>query len=137
MEINIRKTSLEEIAALRVLFLQENNFQFIYNKCHQFGWADVYLFVKDGIHIGYGSVWGKDKRQDRDTIFEFYLLPLYRKLSNLIFPEFYVASAVSFIGCQSNDVFLTSMLYEYCRDINAEAILFKDHFTMSSFIISI
>ena len=129
MEIKIVKTSLAAIQAFRALFLQENNFQFIYNKCHQFGWADTWLFMKDGIQVGYGSVWGKDNRHDRDTIFEFYLLPPYRKYSNFIFPEFYMVSEVRFVECQSNDGLLTSMLYEYCRDINAEAILFKDHFT--------
>jgi RimJ/RimL family protein N-acetyltransferase len=129
MQPNIIKTELEVVQSLRDLFLHENNFQFIYNKCHQFGWADTYLFLHDGIKIGYGSVWGKDKRQERDTIFEFYLLPLYRKYAPNLFPEFCTISATNFVECQSNDEFLTSMLYRYCRNINAEAILFKDHFT--------
>jgi hypothetical protein len=54
MEIKIVKAGLAAVEALRVLFLQENNFQFIYNKCHQFGWADTWLFLKDGTEIGYG-----------------------------------------------------------------------------------
>jgi GNAT superfamily N-acetyltransferase len=129
MEIKIIKTVLEEIQSFRELFLQENNFQFICNKCHQYSWADTYLFLRDGIKIGYGSVWGKDKRQDRDTIFEFYLLPQHRKYSNFIFPEFHAACGAGYIENQTNDVLLTAMLYEYCHDINAEAILFKDHYT--------
>jgi hypothetical protein len=37
------------------------HFQFIYNKCYQFGWVGDYVFmIEDEIQIGYGSVWGKD-----------------------------------------------------------------------------
>ncbi|HXL57022.1 MAG TPA: GNAT family N-acetyltransferase [Chitinophagaceae bacterium] len=128
MELKVINTRLEEIQAFRILFLHENNFQFIYNKCHDYGWADTYLFTIDDIKIGYGSVWGKDRREDRDTIFEFYLIQPFRKFSNLIFPKFYTVSGARFIECQSNDLLLSSMLYEYAKNINAEAILFEDHF---------
>ena len=72
MEFNIEKTSLTKVESLRDLFLSENTFQFIYNKCHAAGWADVYLISKNEQQVGYGSVWGKDKREDRDTISEFF-----------------------------------------------------------------
>ncbi len=128
MEFKVTKTSLEEIQAFRILFLHENNFQFIYNKCHPAGWADVYLFTMDEIKIGYGSVWGKDRREDRDAIFEFYLIKPFRKFSNSVLPKFLSASGATFIECQSNDLLLSSMLYEYAQNIYAEAILFKDNF---------
>ena len=129
MEIKIVKTGLKEVQALRALFLHEGNFQFIYNKCHQYGWAHTWLFQEGGVTTGYGSVWGKDKREERDTIFEFYLLPPFRKHANLIFSAFSEACGASYVECQSNDHLLTSMLYRYCRNINAESVLFKDHFT--------
>jgi len=72
MEFNIEKTSLTKVESLRDLFLSENTFQFIYNKCHAAGWSDVYLISKNEQQVGYGSVWGKDKREDRDTISEFF-----------------------------------------------------------------
>jgi hypothetical protein len=127
MELSIAKTSHEEIKSFRVLFLQENNFQFIYDKCYRNGWADSYMFIIDGIKIGYGSVWGKDKREDRDTIFEFYIIQPCRKFASFIFPRFQFASEARYIECQSNDLLLSTMLYEYAHNINAEAILFKDH----------
>jgi GNAT superfamily N-acetyltransferase len=128
MEIKIIKTSLDEIKELRVLFLQENNFQFICNKCHDYGWADTYLFRVNGTKVGYGAVWGQSKREDRDAIFEFYLIPSYRKFAELIFPKFHEASGAIYIECQSNDLLLSSMLYEFSQNINAEAILFEDSF---------
>ena len=36
MEIEIVKTGLEEIKSFRLMFLQENNFQFIHDKCHYY-----------------------------------------------------------------------------------------------------
>jgi len=128
MEIKVTKTQLQEVQPFRVLFLHENNFQFVYNKCHDFGWADTYLFTMDEVKIGYGSVWGKDRREDRDAIFEFYLIKPYRKFSNLVFPGFISTSGAPFIECQSNDSLLSSMLYEYGQNINAEATLFEDQF---------
>jgi len=128
MEVKIIKTGLEEIQIFRILFLQENNFQFICNKCHDYGWADTYMFLIDGIKVGYGSIWGTNRREDRDTIFEFYITRPFRKLSDLIFPELRSVSGAIFIESQSNDLLLSSMLYEYAQNIYAEAILFEDHF---------
>lgn len=128
MQIEISKVSLEEIKQLRILFLQENNFQFIYNKCHDYGWADTYLFRFNGTKIGYGGVWGQSKREDRDAIFEFYLVPSYRKFAELIFLKFHAASRAIYIECQTNDWLLSSILHEFSENINAEAILFEDGF---------
>ncbi len=128
MDFKIEKTGLKQIEHLRNLFLSETKFQFIYNKCHAAGWSDVYLFTMNKETIGYGSVWGKDKRENRDTIFEFYLTAPHRKLSSQVFSEFLKSSGVGFIESQSNDHFLTRMLFEYAGNINAESILFEDCF---------
>ena len=126
MEIKIEKTGLKEVEHLRNLFLSETKFQFIYNKCHAAGWSDVYLFTMNKMTIGYGSVWGKGNRENRDTIFEFYLTGPNRKHSGPVFSEFLKSSGAGFIESQSNDHFLTRMLFEYAGNINAEAILFED-----------
>ncbi len=128
MKIEVFKTIIGEIQPLRELFLAESRFQFIYNKCHGAGWADIYLFTMNQAKVGYGSIWGKDKREDRDTIFEFYLLKQFRKHASRVFTEFRTTSGVKFIECQSNDRLLTAMLFENSRNINAEAILFEDGF---------
>jgi RimJ/RimL family protein N-acetyltransferase len=128
MEFKVGKVDLAEVQPLRDLFLAEINFQFVYNKCHGAGWADTYLFTADGEKAGYGSVWGKDKREARDAIFEFYLLEPYRRLANIIFPEFHKISGTLYVECQTNDHLLTDMLFEYCSNINADRILFEDSF---------
>jgi|SRR5580693_3353963 GNAT superfamily N-acetyltransferase len=127
-EFRVIKSDTTTVEPLRSLFLSETKFQFIYNKCHGAGWADDYLFTINEIHIGYSSVWGKDKRENRDTIFEFYLAAPYRKYAGLIFAELLKSSRTGYIECQSNDLLLSSMLFEYAGNINAEAILFEDCF---------
>jgi GNAT superfamily N-acetyltransferase len=128
MEFHIVKSSLADIEFLRDLFLSESNFQFICNKCHAAGWADEYLFSLNGEQVGYGSVWGKDRREDRDTIFEFFVTRPFRKHADQVFTEFVKVSAVDFIECQTNDLLLTQMFFVYTGDIKAESILFEDGF---------
>jgi len=127
MVLQIVKTHSEDIKDFRRLFLHENNFQFVCDKCHYYGWADAYIFISGDIKIGYGAVWGTDKREVRDTIFEFYVLPPYRKYNSSIFHQFISASKTTIIECQSNDLLLTGMLYEFAKNVYAEAILFDDH----------
>jgi GNAT superfamily N-acetyltransferase len=128
MEMRAIKSGLDQVQVFRILFLQENNFQFVHNKCHDYGWADTYLFFTDDVKIGYGALWGRSRREDRDAVFEFYIIKPFRKFANAIFQEFLSVSGATWIECQSNDWLLSAMLYEYAQNINAEAILFKDHF---------
>jgi len=126
--------ALADIQSMRSLFLHESNFQFIYNKCHLYDWADTYLCQMNGQKAGYAAVWGQSRREDRDAIFEFYLLPPFRGLANMVFPELKAVSGATFIECQSNDTLLAAMLYEYGHTINAEAILFEEHYTTQHYL---
>ncbi|WP_018626781.1 GNAT family N-acetyltransferase [Niabella aurantiaca] len=126
MALHITRTTADVIEPLRVLFLNEGGFQFICNKCHTYGWADLYLFTAKGAAVGYGAVWGSEKRTDRDTIFEFYLIPPYREIAGDVFNAFRRVSNATLVECQTNDWLLTSMFYESTHDIRAEAVLFED-----------
>lgn len=126
MKFKAHKTNLQAILPLRHLFLQETNFQIRYNACHERGWTDSYLLAIDEVEVGYGSIKGQEIA-DRDTIFEFYVAPPFGKYSSLLFTELIAASGARFIECQSNDVLLTALLYEYAQNINADVVLFEDH----------
>jgi len=126
MNLRAYKTKLKAIQPLRHLFLQEANFQIRYHACHERGWTDSYLLTLDDREVGYGSIKGEEIA-DRDTIFEFYVVPPFRKLASRIFPELIAASGARLIECQSNDVLLSSMLYEFAQNINADVVLFDDH----------
>jgi RimJ/RimL family protein N-acetyltransferase len=126
MKLTAFKTELPEIESFRSLFLRENNFQIRYNACHERNWSDSYLLSADDIKIGYGSIKGKNNRGDRDSVFEFFVIPSFRKIASLIFAELVSASGAIFIECQSNDPFLLHMLYEFTQSIKAGVILFED-----------
>ena len=125
------KTELTEILPLRVLFLQEFNRQFINNAFHERGWSDSYLLTLDGVTAGYGASQGHGpfwhEIKDRDTIFEFYVVPPFRKYSSALFRELIAASDAKYIECQSNDLPLSAMLYEFSASVHSETVLFEDH----------
>jgi len=126
VKIQVQKTALHEVLFLRRLFLQQNNFQIRYDSCHARGWSDNYIIQYNGVRIGYGAVKGNEKIDDRDAIFEFYIIPPFRSLGPRAFEEFLRVSGASFIECQTNDLFLTSFAYTYGTQLSSDTILFSD-----------
>ena len=131
MTIKAIKTNLQEILPLRNLFLQENNFQIRYNAQHTRGWCDSYVITHNEEKIGYGSISGKENIPDRDSVFEFYIIPSFRNLAPLAFLELIQTSKAPFIICQSNDLLLLSLLFQFGQNINADTVLLEEHFTSS------
>jgi len=131
MQLTAIKTELKEILSLRNLFLQENNFQIRYNACHERGWTDSYIIMLNDKKIGYGSIKGNENHTDRDTVFEFYIIPPFRTKSSQAFSELLSSSKVDFIECQSNDLALASLLYQYGKNIRSDTILFEEGYTSS------
>jgi len=126
MSLTVTKVDLSEILSLRNLFLQENNFQIRYNAVHKRGWSDSYLLLLDGQEIGYGSVMGRDDRTKRDSIFEFYIIPDFRKHASAAFQILLNNSKTTHIECQSNELLLSRLLFEFGRNINSDTILFRE-----------
>ena len=121
-----RKTNLKNIQPLRALYLQETNFQIRYDACHERGWTDSYLLMMDDVAAGYGSIKGQEV-EDRDTVFEFFVVPPFRRHSSELFERLLQVSEARLIECQSNDLLLSSMLYEFSPSVSAEVVLFEDH----------
>ena len=120
------KARLRHILPLRALLLQEMNCQIRYDACHARGWTDSYLLAIDDVNVGYGSIKGQEI-DDRDTVFEFYVVPAFRKWSSLLCRELIRTSGATSIECQSNDALLSSMLEQFSRDVGADVVLFEDH----------
>jgi hypothetical protein len=129
MTLDVIKSDLKEILYLRNLFLQENNFQIRYNAFHERCWTDSYFIIYNKERVGYGSIKGNRNINDRDTVFEFYLTPSFRNLASIAFLELLKSTKANFIECQSNDVLLTSLLFQYAQSINSNVILFENSFT--------
>ncbi len=124
--ITIEKTDLDHIQLFRNLFLQATNFQIRYHACHERGWSDSYLIKAGEVAIGYASIKGKENRDDRDAVFEFFLVPAYKKWALPAFLELIQVSGVKYIECQSNDTLLTSILFERTDHICSDTILFEE-----------
>lgn len=117
---------LPEILPYRDLYLQAMNCQVRYNACHERGWTDPYLLRLDDGIIGYGSIKGKENIPDRDCIFEFFLLPAYRRLAVRAFQALIQSSGAIFIECQSNDPFLSPLFHEFAEETRSDVVLFND-----------
>jgi GNAT superfamily N-acetyltransferase len=124
MKLKAVKVNLTEILSLRSLYLQETNFQVRYNSYHERGWTNSYIILYNDEKIGYGSV-KKNEKEEKDTVFEFYITPSFRNISSFAFSELLRSSGATFIECQSNDLLLTSLLYQYGENINSGVVLFK------------
>jgi GNAT superfamily N-acetyltransferase len=124
------RADLARIQPLRALFLHEARFQVRYHACHERGWTDSYVFTSGGIDVGYGSVKGREVA-DRDTAFEFFVIPPFRRQASTMFRELLAASSVTHIEAQTNDPLMSAMLFEFARNISADVMLFEAHLTTS------
>ncbi len=128
MNITIYKVTTKDIDHLRKELLKEINNQFVCYKMQLYGWADIYAFKRGDAVVGYGSVWGKDDREKRDTVCEFYLVPEVRADYPIYLREFVMASGAGWVDSQTNDPLLAPVLFEFGSNLNTEAILFEDGF---------
>jgi GNAT superfamily N-acetyltransferase len=126
MKIAAQRVELNAILALRALFLEEANHQVRHNSRHERGWSDSYLLVVDGQTVGYGSIMGREIK-DRDTIFEFFVIPPFRNRASELFAQLKAAAKPAFIECQSNDRMFAAMLFEFARNISSDVVLFEEH----------
>lgn len=126
MSMNAKRVPLEEILPLRALFLQEANHQVRYNACHERGWSDSYALQIDGSVVGYGAIKGREI-PERNTVFEYFVLPPFRKYASALFRTLVAAAQPEFVECQSNDPMLSAMLFEFARSVSADVVLFEDH----------
>ena len=124
--IAVVRAELRDILPLRQLFLQENNFQIRYDAYHARGWTDSYLLQAQDSVVGYGAVKGQE-RGGRDTVFEYFVVRPFRKYASGMFRQLLAASGAEYIECQSNDLLLSSMLFEFSTSVKSEVVLFEDH----------
>lgn len=126
MTITAERAELRDILPLRQLFLQENNFQIRYDAYHARGWTDSYLLRAEDLTVGYGAIKGQE-RDSRDTVFEFFVVRPFRKNASALFGQLLAASSAEYIECPSNDLLLSSMLFEFSTSVKSEVVLFEDH----------
>ena len=106
------RADLARIRPLRERFLADAAFQVRYHAHHERGWTDSYVLTAGDTDIGYGSVKGRDIA-DRDTVFEFLVLPPFEGSASSLFGDLLTASGVTHIEAQTNDPLMAAMLFEF------------------------
>ncbi|MFN8341344.1 MAG: GNAT family N-acetyltransferase [Cyclobacteriaceae bacterium] len=125
--LTIHRVGHEPIAALRVAFLSEHPVQIRYEACHLRSKVDYYLMHWGGAVAGYACLKGFATATDRDSLFEWYVLPPFRAQSTHFFREVLRTCRPEYIESQSNVPQLTWLLYRFATGIRAETVLFLDH----------
>jgi GNAT superfamily N-acetyltransferase len=64
---------------------------------------------------------------ERDTVFEYFVVRSFRNKTSELFRKLLALSEAPFIEAQSNDLLLSSMLYEFSTSVSADVILFEDY----------
>lgn len=130
MTIDVVPAPREDTLVLRDLYRKEMDCQIVLDSWHGRGWTDSYLLRLDGRIVGYGLVGGV-RDQPRETVTEFYVLPVHRGRALPLFRRFVEASRARAIEVQSNDLLLTLMLYDCASGIESNVVLFEDAITTS------
>ena len=117
------RADLARIRPLREMFLADAAFQVRYHAYHERGWTDSYVLTLGDADIGYGSVKGREIA-DRDTVFEFFVLPAFEHSATRLFGDLLAACGATHIEAQTNDALMAAMLFEFGRQIRADVMLF-------------
>jgi GNAT superfamily N-acetyltransferase len=125
LNIEVAQVPLDAILKLRDEYRRVMNCQIVHDSYHARGFTDSYLLRMQGQVVGYGSVAG-DARGPRETIKEFYVLPVYRAAAFPLFRGLIAASQARWIEAQTNDPLLTLMLFDCAIDLLSDRILFAD-----------
>jgi len=121
-EMSIAPCWLARIQPLRALFLQEINAQVRYDAAHTRPGSKPYIIRRNMRDIGYGSV--KDMQSGGGTIFEFYLLPAFRRDAAALLRELVQTSKADALECQSNDRFYAALVQSSCSSLTCDTILY-------------
>ncbi len=130
MTFRAEPVAVEAIGRWRDLYRHEMHCQIIHDSIHgRPGWAQEFLLSADGKGVGYGSVAVGGPWKPQPAIYEFFVIPGARGHLIDLFLAFAVVSGATRVETQSNDPLLTVMLHTFCREIEAESILFHDRLT--------
>ena len=130
MSATVSPIAPHETLPLRVHHRLEMNCQIVHDSIHRrAGWTNTYALRVGDDTAGFASVAISGPWSGKPTIFEFYVLPPYRRHAFELFEALLEASAARLMEVQSNDSLLAVMLHTYAPAVSSEAIVFQDRFT--------
>ncbi len=127
MKIEIASADREPIRPLRELYRQELDCQIVHDCAHDRGnCVEWHLLQIDGEVAGYGAVWVGPYWMNKDSVFEFYVLPKFRTAMFPLFEKFLAATNPTRIYAQTNDPFLGVLIFDYIQSTIVGHIVFED-----------
>src|SRR5262249_17692440 len=130
MPMEVHRVELKEIERMRDIYRHEMNCQVTHDSIHaRPGWSHEYLITEGGGKVGYGSVAVAGPWQAKPTVYEFFMLPQYRRRVFDAFAALLASSGAAVVESQSNAVLLTAMLHTFASAVESESILFHDKVT--------
>jgi hypothetical protein len=126
MNINVHRTELKNVEAMRGLYRQEANCQIVHDSFLARSLSDAYLILVNHRPGGYGAV---SNTYDKGRLNEFYTLPDVRAEALPMFRELLAVSQATQIEAQTNIPLMLMMLYDCGKNVIGEKILFHDAFT--------
>jgi GNAT superfamily N-acetyltransferase len=129
-QFDVTQVASDEVRQLRDLRRHDLHCQIFLDSWHERGWTDSYLLRLDGRIVGYGLVGGV-RADPKDTVTEFYVLPIHRGAALPLFRRFLDVSGAPKFEVQTNDPLLTLMVYDCAAVIESPVILFHDAITTS------
>ena len=101
--------------------------QIVHDSMHRRpGWVEWYSLAIGNTTVGYGAVAVGGPWKDTRTAFEFYVRSPHRTALLELFEAFISGSHAVEVLAQTNDPQLCVGLHQRCRDIQPEALVFRD-----------
>lgn len=123
-------TNIDEILPWRDRYRKEMDTQIVHDSMHaRLGWTQPYRLSIGGHMVGYASVLIGGPWSGKPTAFEFFVSPEYRMCVFDLFTVFLKASGAGMLRAQSNDPFMSVMLFSFGKFTTSERILFCDGIT--------
>ena len=110
---------------MRDEYRRELGVQIVHDSWHQRGFTRSYLFLGDGLPVGYGAVGGAP-RETRDVVKEVFLQKPERASAPRYFQALVAESRARWIEAQTNDFFLYPLLEAFGHAPSSDTLLFAD-----------
>lgn len=130
LTIQAERVPYHKIEHFRQLFIATLRSQVHYEACHARRWAEYYQLSLGQNKAGYAALKGMEHLQDRDSVFEFFLLPHYRQHALHFFRKILSVTEARFVEVQTNASLLAALAHTVCDSLHDELwLLGDDHVT--------
>jgi GNAT superfamily N-acetyltransferase len=123
--LDAEATDLAAVEAMREEYRREMACQIVHDSWHRRGFSTLFSLRVEGAAVGYAAV-GGPPGEPRDVLKEFYLMPAQRMHEHGLARRVLDVGGARFIEAQTNDLQLSSVLWDWAVDCTSEVVLFAD-----------